>query len=414
MVQALTTSAFDAGRAIDLRGAPFCDRPYDWYRWMLEDAPACEGRISLFRFGLVARYEDCRQVLTDPRFVRNRGRARGKAAGSPVPFPLPRSARALAVSMILEDDPAHRRLRNLVNKAFTHRAVERLSDRVDALTQETLDALDPRTPCDLLRHYAKPIPTRVIAELMGVTGPDTDRFQRGFETLSQGMSGLSVLSTLLWRLPALTRFVRELIERKRAAPGEDLLSGLIAAEADGDRLNEEELVAMVFLLMVAGFETTQHLISNGVHTLLCHPEQRERLERTPEHWATGIEELVRFRGPVHGTKLFYPTEDVTFHDRTFRRGTPIMPLLGAANHDPRVFDQPDRFDVTRSPNPHLGFGLGMHFCLGKQLALMETRIALTRLLERYPDLHLAVAPDALHHERMPGWHRYTELPIALS
>lgn len=409
---AATPLVFDASRPIDLGGAGFNDHAYDCYRWMLEEAPVCAGRVSVVKLMLVSRYDDCRMLLTDERFVRNRGRARGRGS-SPFPFPLPKSVAALTRSMILEDDPEHRRLRNLVNKAFTQRSVGRLSDRVEELSHELLDALERQGGFDLLESYSRPIPTRVIAEMVGVSGEDVGPLHAGLGVLTKGMSGFALVRTLLWDLRRTANFMRDLIARKRAEPGDDILSGLIQAEEEGDRLNEDELVAMVFLLIVAGFETTLHLITNGVRTLIEHPDQLERLRAEPELWDSGVQEIVRHRGPIHGTKLMYATEDVRLHGVTIRKGTPVMPMLGAANHDPRVFEKPDAFDIARSPNPHLGFGFGSHFCLGRQLALMETRIALKTLIGRYPNVRLAVDPSALEIARMPGWHRHRSLPVAL-
>ena len=367
----------------------------------------------MLRINLVARYEDCRTVLTDPRFLRNRGRATGKGS-NPIPFPLPKSIAAIARSMIIEDDPEHRRLRNLVGKAFTPRAVGRLSDRVEELSHELLDGLERRGGSfDLLDAYARPIPTRVIALLMGIPKDDMERFNAGLQVLSKGFSGWAVVRTLLWDLRGTRHFMGELIARKRAEPGDDLLSELIHAEEHGDRLSHDELLSMAFLLIIAGFETTLHLITNGVRTLLEHPDQLARLRAEPELWDSAVEEILRHRGPVHGTKPLYPSEDVTFHGVTFKRGSATIPLLAAANHDPTVFPDPDRFDVARSPNRHLGFGFGAHFCLGAQLARMETRVALRNLVERNPNLRLAVPPSELVIQRLPGWHRHQSLPVAL-
>lgn len=289
--RARVPTSFDASKPINLGSAEFAENKYDWYRWLLEEAPACQGRISVLKVNLLSRYEDCRTLLSDPRFVRNRATARGKGGQSPLPFPLPKPVTAMMVSMIVQDDPEHRRLRNLVNKAFTPRAVGRLSDRVEEMSHELLDGLG--------------------------------RGEGRVET---------------------TRFVRELIERKRAEPADDILSALIAAEEEGDRLNSDELLAMVFLLVIAGFETTLHAITRGVRTLLEHRDQLER----------------------------------------------------------------------RDPNRHLGFGFGMHFCLGAQLARMEIRVALRNLFERKPDLRLAVDPSELRIQPLPGWHRHESLPVVLA
>ncbi len=404
----------DTRQPLDLTSAAFHAHKYDWYRWMLEEAPVCPARISVLKVNLVARYEDCRSILSDARFVRSRARARGKGGASPFPFPLPGSVMALASSMIVEDDPAHRRLRNLVNKAFTARAVSRLSDRVEDLSHELIDGLDTSGPVDLLEAYARPIPARVICEMMGVEKSDADELHHGMRVLTEGLSGLGIVRTLFWDLRRTTRFVRTLIEKKRADPGDDMLSSLIAAEEAGDRLNEDELLAMVFLLIVAGFETTMHLVGNGAQVLIEHEDQRARLVAEPELWGLAVDELVRYRGPVHATKPVYATEDVELHGRTIARGTPTFPMLGAANMDPRAFERPETFYVGRSPNHHLGFGFGDHFCLGRQLALMEARIALKNLFERRPALRLAVDPSELELARLPGWHRYKALPVLVA
>jgi cytochrome P450 len=315
--------------------------------------------------------------------------------------------------MILEDDPDHRRLRSLVNRAFTPHAIARLTDGVEAHSHELLDQIEKRGRVDLLESYARPIPVRVIGEMMGVERDDLEEFQHSLGVITEGFSGFGILKTLFWDLRRASKFVRRLIARKRERPGEDILSGLIDAEEAGDRLSEQELFAMVFLLMVAGFETTLHLITNGVKTLLDHREALDRLRREPALWDSAVEEIVRHRGPIHGTKPQYATEDVTLHGHTIPRGAAVLPMLAAANHDPRAFERPDVFDIERSPNHHLGFGFGAHFCLGRTLALMEARIALQNLVERNPELRLAVDPDQLQLARMPGWHRYRGLPVVL-
>jgi cytochrome P450 len=413
MVAATSFPEFDARRPLNLGGADFTERKYNWYRWLLEEAPVCRGKVSVMKVTLVARYDDCRMVLTDDRFVRNRSRATGKGGSSPLPFPLPKSIAAMASSMIQQDDPEHRRLRNLVNKAFTPRAVDALSHRVEGLTHELLDGLEKESQTNLLESFARPVPTRVIVEMLGLANEDMTRFEQCMRVLTDGFNGLSLVRTLLWDFRRTANLIREIIDKKRKAPADDILSALIAAEEEGDRLDQEELVGMVLLLIVGGFETTMHLITNSVRTLVEHPDSVERLRAQPELWDSAVEELVRHRGPIHGTKPQWAKEDVTLHGVTIKKGTAVMPLLAAANHDPRVFEKPDDFDITRSPNRHLGFGFGMHFCLGAQLARMETHVALKTLFERNPDLRLAVDPSALRIMSFPGWHRHAELPVVL-
>jgi len=359
---------------------------------------------------LLSRYDDCLSLLKDRRFVRNRSTATG---GRRTPFPMPRSVALLAQSMIVEDEPAHHRLRGLVQKAFTPRSLERLEGRIESLTHSLLDAAEKQGTVDLIPAYALPLPVTVIRELVGVSERDMPRFRGSLRVLSQGVSGWSVLRTFLFDLPKTVRFVRELIAHKRTEPGDDLLTALIQAEEAGDRLGEDELLSLVFLLIIAGYETTVHAISNGVLALLRHPEQLARLRAEPALVEPAVEEILRHRGPVHATKPGYAREDVELHDVRIARGTPVIPLLASANHDPAAFPRAEVFDVARSPNSHLGFGHGIHFCLGAPLARMEMRIALTSLLERSPNLRLAVDPSALRLQNLPLWHRYESLPVVL-
>jgi cytochrome P450 len=330
-----------------------------------------------------------------------------------MPFPMPKSASLLAKSMIVEDDPAHRRLRGLVNQAFTPRAVSRLEGRVEALAHKLLDEAAPQGSVDLLPAYALPIPVTIIGELVGVPDASMLHFRNSVRALSQGFSAWNLLRMLLFDMPAAVKLVRELIARKRSDPQDDLLTALIQAEEAGDRLSEDEVVSMVFLLVIAGYETTAHLITNGVLTLLQHPDQLERLRAEPEAMGFAVEEILRHRGPVHGTKLAWATEDVTLHGVTIAKGSAVVPAIGAANHDPFAFEKPDVFDIARPRNHHLGFSHGAHYCLGAQLARMETAIALRVLLARSPNLRLAVRPEELTLQTAPLWHRYEGLPVAL-
>jgi len=410
MVTATTSLRLDPRKPINFGSREFAEQKYAAYRWMLEQAPICRGRVTVVKFHVLSRYDDCVELLRDKRFVRNRSTARGK--GGRFPIPLPKALSHFASSMIVEDDPGHRRLRGLVNKAFTLRALERLTGRIESLTHELLDQAG-RGEVDLIRVYSLPIPVTVISELVGVSKQDVPQIQHSLRVLTEGLSGWSLLRTFLRDLPAASRFIAELVRRKREDPQDDILSALILAEEDGDRLTEDEIVSMVFLLMVAGYETTVHLITNGVLTLLQHPDQLERLRAEPALMDSAVEEILRHRGPVHGTKMNYATEDVSFHGVTVRKGSAVVPALAAANHDPDAFEEPEVFDVARTKNHHLAFGFGAHFCLGSQLARLETRIALATLLDRCPDLRLAVPQDQLVLQNMPFWHRYDRLPVAL-
>ncbi len=395
---------------IKVNSKEFAQNKYKYYKWQREEAPVYKGKVSIINAYLLSRYDDCVCMLKDPRFVRNRSTATG---GGRMPFPMPKSVSLVAQSMILEDEPEHRRLRGLVHKAFTPRALAKLEERIERLTHELLDEAERQGEVDLKQLYCLPIPVTVIGEMVGVPDEDMPKFMNGLYALTKGFSGWAIFRTLFWDLRQTVAFVRELIARKRSDPQDDILTGLIQAEEEGDKLSEDELVSMVFLLIFAGYETTVHLITNGVLTLLQHPDQLARLRAQPELMESAVEEILRYNGPIHGTKPAYAREDVTLHGVTIAKGSAVMPLLGAANRDPAVFENADVFDIARSPNHHLAFGHGIHYCLGAPLARMETKIALTNLLQRNPNLRLAVEPEELRLQNFPLWHRYESLPVVL-
>lgn len=388
----------------------FVNNKYGYYKWLRENEPVHKGKLSILNINLLSRYEDCVNILKDPRIVRNRTTATG---GGRFPIPLPKSVNLMIKSMINEDEPEHRRLRNLVHKAFTPKRLAYLDGRINDLTHELLDRAEQEKEVDLIQAYALPIPVTVIGEMMGVSPDEVPEFAQYMTALTKGFSGPAILKTFLFDMPKAIRFCRALIAKKRLNPANDILTGLIHAEEGGDRLNEDELIAMVFLLIVAGYETTVHLITNAVQSLLTHPDQLRLLRDSPDLIDTAVEEFNRFNGPIQGTKLGYATEDIVLHGVTIRKGSPIVPLLGSGNHDPAVFENPEQFDITRSPNRHLGFGQGIHYCLGAPLARIETKIAVQNLLARNPNLRLAVPADALELQKIPLWHRYKSLPVRL-
>lgn len=410
MIASTKLTRSDIQEPLNLTSKAFIANKYAYYRWLREEAPVYKGKISIINVYLLSRYDDCVHMLKDPRFVRNRTTATG---GSRSPFPLPKSVELMAQSMITADEPEHRRLRNLVHKAFTPRALAKLTARIERLTHELLDRAEKQGIVDLIPAYALPIPVTVISEMMGVSDEEMPRFRSGMKVLSEGLSGWSILRSIFWDLPGTVKFVRQLIARKRTNPQDDILTALLQAEEEGEKLTEDELVSMVFLLIIAGYETTVHLITNAVVTLLQHPNQLARLRARPTLMESAIEEILRYNGPIHGSKPCYALEDVELHGVTIPKGAAVIPLFAAANHDPAVFENPQLFDIERSPNRHLGFGQGIHYCLGAPLARLETTIALKTLLARTPNLHLTVKPQDLKVQKIPLWHRYESLPVKL-
>ncbi len=381
------------------------------FKYLRDEAPVYKGKLMVLNAYFVSRYDDCTMVLKDPRFVRDRSTATG--GGNKMPFPMPKSVKRLAQSMITEDDPEHRRLRNLVHKAFTPRNIRQLGESVETLSHQLLDDAEKQGEVDLIKAFALPIPVAVISGMVGVSDEHMSVFSGGMKALTDGLTGINFIRTMLFDMPRMTKFVEQLIEMKRLDPQDDILTALIQAEDEGEKLTEDELISMVFLLIIAGYETTVHLITNAVLILLQHADQLAMLRNDMSLMETAIEEILRYHGPIEGTKPHYATEDVTLHGVTIPKGKMIATLLGAANHDERVFENPEVFDITRDPNPHLGFGRGIHYCLGAPLARLETKIALTALLERNPNLRLGVTADTLKVQQIPSWHRYESLPVVM-
>jgi cytochrome P450 PksS len=369
--------------------------PFPFYARLRAEAPVFRVTLPDRQTAwLVTRYDDVVAVLKDERFAKDRNNAltREQLAGQPW---MPRFFRPLTRNMLDLDASDHTRLRGLVHKAFTPRLVEQMRDRVAALTGSLLDTALKRGRMDLIRDYAMPVPTTIIAEMLGVPVADRHRFQRWSNALV--VAGSSRWGVFL-AIPAVwffLRYCRKLIKARRAEPRDDLISALIQAEEAGQQMSEDELVAMVVLLLVAGHETTVNLIGSGTLALLEHPAEMEKLRSDPALIRSAVEELLRYTSPVETATERFAREDVTVAGVTIPRGNIVFAVLASANRDERQFTDPDRLDVTREPNKHLSFGLGAHYCLGASLARMEGQIAISTLLRRVPRLRLAVAPQTL-------------------
>ena len=302
-------STFQPRLPVDLNNPKVMRDCYRHFDWLLENEPVHRGKMSLMRAWFVSRYDDCETILKDKhRITRNRARAKGKEGKGA--YPVPKALRHLVSSLVNADDPEHKRLRDLVHKAFTPRALGHIQQRIDALCGELLDDVMQHDEVDLIESYTQPIPVKVISEMMGVGDEDIDLFVKGASFMSDGF-GLNLLKVLAWDLPKLDRLVRKLIADKRKNPGDDILSGLVHAEVDGDRLTEDEVAGLAFVLTFAGYETTVYLIANTVLMLLMHPEQRELALSDDKLLDGAIEETLRFHGSVQGTEIMYALEDIS-------------------------------------------------------------------------------------------------------
>lgn len=358
---------------------------------------------------LVTRYDDVRATLADPRLSKDVDRAR-RIVNAWLPNDSVRGTpeNTIAKHMLNLDPPDHTRIRKLVVRAFTSRRVEQLRPRIEQLTAQLLDDLADRDEADLLDALAFPLPIQVISELLGVDEEHRDDFRTWSNTLLDNGDR----SASMEAANQLSQYLVDLIARKRAEPGTDLVSGLVEASEDADRLDENELISMVFLLLIAGHETTVNLIGNAVLALLNGTGWQE-LHDDPELVDPVVEEALRFESPVmHGT-FRHTVEPVNIGGVEVPANEFVWASISSANRDPERFGEPDRFDPRRDTRGHLAFGHGIHFCLGAQLARLEGRTALRQLSARFPGLRPA---PALHE---PQWRFSTlirglrELPVQL-
>jgi cytochrome P450 len=298
---------------------------------------------------------------------------------------------------IFYDPPRHTKMRGLISRAFTPRVVANLEPRIRELSRELLDRSVPRGQLDLATDYATPLPMMVISEMIGIPASDWPRFKRWSDMvlrLSYTMGGIdpaeaqAAMADFQSVTAEMDHYVGETIRERRARPADDLMTGLVQAEIDGERLTQSEILGFFQLLVVGGQETTANLISNAMLCLLENPRQLALLRKQMELLPSAIEEVLRYRSPLPWL-MRTPTQPVELSGQTIPPGALVLPMIGSANRDERHFPAADQFDITRDPNPHIAFGHGVHFCLGATLARMEARIALTDLLARMDQIELA-------------------------
>jgi cytochrome P450 len=359
--------------------APFSSErqlnPFPWYQTMREDAPVWYSREQ----GIwhVFRYDDVQRVLSDYAHFSSQRNGGNEAEGH-----------LFASSMISSDPPRHRKLRGLATQAFTPRAVEALEPRIADITQDLLNRVAGHGRMDVIEDLAYPLPVIVIAELLGIPAEDRERFKlwsdavvSTAQTMGNGMPPYHVGDAMR----EMAAYFAQTIEQRRRRPGDDLISGLLAAQIDGEHLTLQELLGFCALLLVAGNETTTNLLGNAILSFTEQPGLWERLRAQPELLPMAIEEVLRYRSPVQS--MFRSTVSATtMAEQTIPAGSPVIAWIGSANRDELQFPDPNRFDVERTPNRHIAFGYGIHYCLGAPLARLEARIALSAMLERFPTI----------------------------
>ncbi|MCD6032482.1 MAG: Peroxidase [Thermomicrobiales bacterium] len=320
-------------------------------------------------------------------------------------------------NLLAVDPPDHSRLRRLVAIPFTPKYIEGLRSRVQAIADGLLDAVGSRADgtgrreMELIGDFAYPLPLTVISEMLGIPFADRDKFREWSQAAVSFTPADRANPAVTAKLIEFIAYMRGLVADKRSNPGDDLLSGLVLAEAEGDKLSENELLSMIFVLIVAGHETTVNLIANGTLALFEHPEQRARLRENPELLRSAIEEMLRYYGPVEMSLTRWVREDTELGGQRLRRGDQMLAVLASANHDGEQFPNPDVFDISREPNRHIAFGTGIHACLGATLARLEGQIAFATLLSRMPDLALAIPRDEVRWRDATFLRGLTRLPV---
>ncbi|MGZ3457228.1 MAG: cytochrome P450 family protein [Archangium sp.] len=395
----------------DFGSQRFKANPFPFYARLRQEAPVFRVKGPAGEVGwLVTRYDDVSMVLKHASLSKDRIANMKPEVKARMAWLL-KLFGPLAQNMLSKDPPDHTRLRALVHKAFTPKLVEQLRSRIQALSDRLLDAAQRKGSMDLVAEYALLVPVTIIAEMLGVPPGDYRKFQHWSNRLISNTK----MTDILLSIPSLLRFsryLRNLIAQRRASPGDDLLTALIQAEEAGDKLTPEELLSMVFLLLVAGHETTVNLISGGTLALLQHPEQLERLRKDPGLIGPAVEELLRYASPVEIATERFTREDFSVAGVTIPRGDLVLAVIGSANRDERHFQAPDTLDLGREPNKHLAFGMGIHYCLGAPLARLEGQIALQTLVNRFPDLRLAKPAESLKWRTGIVMRGPTRLPVA--
>jgi cytochrome P450 PksS len=394
---------------MDLASQDFFRDPAAGFARLRAAGPVVEVKLPIIgRVWMTTTQELAARVLKDGRVFTLR-KDDGTVAG--LRWWMPRIFRVFANNMLNMDEPDHARLRSLVDEAFRRRAVLGMEPRIRAIAEELADDLFAQgTPADLVTRYARMLPLSVICELLGLPLDDRPKF------IAWAGRATSVTSTLgFFRLvptiAAMRRYLQRYLERARNERGEGLIFELVRVEKAGARLSRDEMVAMVFLLLLAGHETTTHLISGSVLELARNPGLRDWLAQDWSRTDLAIEEFLRFVSPVQFSKPRFVRQDVDLGGVRIKRGEQVMAMLAAANMDPAANAAPEKLDLARRPNHHVAFGTGIHFCLGYQLARLEGKCALEALYTRWPELDLAIAPHEIRWRSRAGLRAIISLPV---
>ncbi len=379
----------------DWQSAEFKTNPYTFYTQLREQAPVYPGpKIRGQQAWLVTRYDDVARVLKDETFAKDTRNAWTPEQLKKAPW-LPPMFRPLQNNLLSLDPPDHTRLRALVHKAFAPRMVERMRAETHTLAHELVDKMAAEGgTVDLIERFALPLPITIIGRILGVPEKDNAKFHRW----TSAFVSLGSWRHAFLKVPAVLQFIRylrNLVRQRAEVPQDDLVSALVLAREQDDALTEDEVLAMTFLLLSAGHETTVNLIASGTLALLEHPDEWRRLQAEPALMKSGVEELLRFVTPAEMSTERFARADTEVAGTVIPKGALVLGVIASANRDPRRFENPETVDVARQDNKHLAFGQGIHYCVGAPLSRLEAVVAFGALTERLPNLRLGVAPAKL-------------------
>lgn len=350
-----------------------------------------------FPIWLISTFEDVTSVLRDPRFIKspdnlrtsNNESLKGKSDRNTSTYILRRG------HMLAKDPPDHTRLRDFAKKAFSPKIIAEMRFRIQQITDELIDQICNKKQIDFIDDFAYKLPIIVIAEMLGLPVEDREKLRNWSVVLIETQVTEKNKKLIDENAEAFSDYLKNIFTLRRKEPDNNLISAFLKLEEADDHMTEDELYAAIFLLIIAGHETTVNLISNGMHALLCHPEQLKLLKNNPELIHSAVEEMLRYNGPILTSTMRLAAEDINIKGITIKKGDGILVLLSSANQDETKFDDSLRFDITRKNNKHLAFGYGIHFCIGAPLARLECEIAINTILSRLPNLKLDVDSNPL-------------------
>ncbi|NPC93588.1 cytochrome P450 [Bacillus sp. WMMC1349] len=394
---------------MQLSSTEFKNEAYNFYKELRSAYPVYP--ISLGDLGdgwLITRYDDAIYLLKDARLKKNVENVLTENEKRPVFL---ENEEPLTKHMLNSDPPDHSRLRSLVQKAFTPRVILQLEDRIQQIANTLLDKVEYKHSINIVDDFAFPLPIIVISEMLGIPLEDQQKFRVWSQAIIDFSNTPESLEVNNEKIDEFAEYLKFLVHKKRNQPAEDLISSLIQAESEGTKLSIEELFSTIMLLIVAGHETTVNLITNMTFALLCHPGQLQKLRQHPDLIDSAIEEALRFHSPVELTTMRWAAESFILHGQEIKRKDLVIISLASANRDEKIFSNADHFDIERKNNRHIAFGHGSHFCLGAQLARLEAKIAISTLLQRFPNIRFKGEKEVMKWKGTFLMRALEELPL---